>query len=156
MTKAEFIAKYQNRITVYFDFEELITEPSIAIKEGNKSLSDFLDFYIPRYAKNGVWNNRSIRQIIQDKDSVLVQLKDIIKAPETWDLAPFHNAEELKNQLWPIPIATDCVTGKTLILDSNHTICTLLINGINMNVPYLELVGKDISALGVDLQLMNK
>lgn len=154
MTKADFIAKYKNLITVFFNFEELASAPTITLRDCTKSVTEFLDFYVPRYAKNGLWDNRHITQIIQDDDSVIVQLKDIIASPAAWGVEPFHNANELSEQLWPVPIATDSEAGKTLVLDSNHTICTLLIAGIKMDVPCVELVGDELSKLGPDLLLM--
>ncbi len=155
MTRGEFIDKYRALIRVYFNFEELKDKSSIIIKEGIRPLNEFLNFYVPRYAKEGMWNDQPIEQILHDRDSILVQLKDVIDAPESWDLIPFQNADELRYKLWPIPIATDSESGRTLILDSNHTICTLLVNKVDIDVPYCELVGKDISGLGADLLLMN-
>lgn len=155
MNKDQFVETYRERIRVHFNFDMLRDEPAIAIRQGARPVREFLNYYVPRYAKRGVLNNQPIEEIIHDSDSSLVKLKDIISAPESWDLIAFQNVDELKKGLWPIPVAFDSESGKTLILDSNHTICTLLINGIDMDVPYIELHGKDLSSLGADLKLMS-
>lgn len=154
MTKAEFVAKYRNIITVYFSFEELINNPDITIKESDRHLSEFLEFYSPRYTKNGRWDDRHISQIAQDKTSTITQLKDIVPSPANWGFQTFENARELAESLWPVPLATQELSGKTLILDSNHTICTLLKAGLNVRVPCVQLSGANISELGIDLRLM--
>jgi len=154
MTKAQFTAEYKNLFTIYFNFEKFGNNQSVAIKESDKQLTEFLEFYTPRYAKNGYWDNRSIEQIVQDGDSTIVQLKDVMPSPAEWGLQPFDEATALSKSLWPIPIATDALSGKTLILDSNHTVCTLLQAGINIQVRCIELTSDNLSDLGVDLRLM--
>lgn len=154
MTKAEFIAKYKDLITVRFNYKALADNPAITITESNRALTEFLEFYVPRYAKAGSWDNRDIGQIAPDASSVIVRLQDVLASPAAWGLRPFSNARRLGEVLWPVPIATDAQSGKTLILDSNHTICTLLTAGMNIDVPCVEVSGDNLAALGPDLKLM--
>ena len=154
MTEAEFIAKYTNLIRLHFDFNEIASNSTIRVVESEKELNEFLEFYIPRYETKGRWDNRHIDQIIADDDSNIVQMKDVISSPDDWGLSLFPNANTLSKELWPIPIATDTLSGKTLILDSNHTVCTLLFSRMNIRVRCAELIGQDLSKIGTDLSLM--
>jgi hypothetical protein len=156
MTKDEFIAKYQSLIRVRFDTNELIINPNIRLRKANKPLHEFLSFYVPRYSNEGVWDSRPIEQIIEDGRSQLVQVREVIASPEDWNLIRFTDAGSLSKELWPIPIATDTSTHKTLLLDSNHTVCTLLGAGIDIKIKCIEIIGDELSALGTDLKLMQR
>ena len=155
MNKTQFVQEYRSLVRVHFNPAELISNPSINIITTDKTLSDFLDFYSPRYTKDGKWDNRPVEQIIQSQALSLARLKDIISSPADWGFTPFANVSRLAQSLWAIPIATDISSDRTLILDSNHTICTLLFAGINIKVRCVEIIGNDLSALGTDLRIMH-
>lgn len=154
MNVSDFIERYRNLVTVQFDFDGLAAAHDVVIKESRKPLADFLEFYVPRYSKGGSWDDRGIDQIVNDDASSIVQLKDVIASPADWGLPVFPDAESLRKRLWPIPLATDLNTDRTLILDGNHSICTLLIANMNGMVPCVEVTGDQLSALGTDLKLM--
>lgn len=154
MNIEEFISKYSDIITVHFNFELLATDQTIVIEETDMNLLEFLEFYVPRYEKDGHWDDRPIEQIIGDGNSTLVQLKDVISSPTEWGLKPFTDAKKIVKKLWPIPIVSDSSLGRTLVLDSNHTLCTLILAGLNCKVRCVELKGENLSSLGTDLRLM--
>lgn len=112
MNKEEFISKYSDIITVHFNFELLATDQTIVIEETDMNLLEFLEFYVPRYEKDGHWDDRPIEQIIGDGNSTLVQLKDVISSPTEWGLKPFTDAKRSSKSCGQFPLFQTVASGE--------------------------------------------
>lgn len=125
MTKAKFIQRYQtSKIRVLFNYDVFIRDDTISVVEETIALSEMLAYFVPKYKKDCKLDRREIIEQIADHTVMPLTVAEVFPDPVKWDLY----LEELPeiNALEPIPVATDASTGKSLILDSNHTLVSLI------------------------------
>lgn len=99
-----------------------IENETIKITEETVRLSDVLDFYVPKYKKHGEFDPRSFNEQNSDLEVQPLTVRQTMSNPGKWDLAIPSQQRPSIDKLQPIPIATDLKSGRTLLLDSNHTV----------------------------------
>jgi hypothetical protein len=157
MTKDEFAAKYKNDIGLSeFMWDVFLAQSGIEIDLVEKTVDEIQGFYVARYQKNGQWDPKFDRfiNVINDPDVKPVKVKDVLQDLESWDL----NSDSLTpaENLHPIPIATD-ISGKTLILDSNHTLCGHIANSrITSPVRFVELKFDYVESVILDFLIIKR
>jgi len=146
--KRAFLNQYLPRIGTHLRVPYFLANDDIKIVETELTLEQFLQFYIPRSAKNGVYDPRSIELREVDLKSEPVTLYMARLAPDEWDL----RAREIPESFWPIPIATDTVANCTLILDSNHLLANLSEN--EASLPVVQIMGPNLENLVTDFKII--
>ena len=148
MDKRAFLNQYLPRIGTHFNDTYFRDNDDVKVVKTNLTFGQFLQFYIPRSAKNGVYDPRSIELREVDPESVPVILDRARLAPDDWDLP----ARQVLEPLWPIPIATDTVANCTLILDSNHLLANL--KDSEASLPVVQIIGPNLENLVPDFKII--
>lgn len=124
MSNEEFLKEYGDDIRITaFARDVFLTRSDTEINIVQKHRDEILRFYTPRYHKNDEYVDDFSGSLMNPQVKplkVIDALDDLAK----WDLV--IDTVPPINQLRPIPIVTDRVSGKTLILDGNHMVCGLL------------------------------
>jgi hypothetical protein len=162
MNKTEFIDIYMNGarplIRAKLNSRRLLASEEIEIKRSSKKISELLDFYVLRYAKGGKLDGRSIDSKLSDKSTQLLQLKEVINDLGKWDLETSDKLPR-RDDMWPIPLATDVVTGTTILLDSNHTLAAIVKNqqlSADTTIACAELIGPNMARVLPDFGFTKK
>lgn len=156
MDKVRFMREFRAFITVWFDNYEFVSNPFITVHSSTRPLKDFLDFYSPWWYDRSGREVARIEDVLADKSMNALTITDAARHPEKWDT--FSTVLPL-NQIWPIPIATDTTIGKTLILDSNKTLCRLVFKSkhpLDQKITVVEIVGPDLQRLNGDLKALRQ
>lgn len=134
---------------------------TIQIKEETIQLRNMLDFYVPKYEKHGKFDARGFDEQALDLEVSPLTIKKTMLEPGQWDLAIDSNDRPSINQLRPVPIATDLKSGKTLILDSNHTLASILgeldkkaLESTNLSVVHITGIG--LEGFVPDFMILNR
>ena len=159
ITKSEFITLYRPRIQMIFNNDDFFQNQSIVIAEKTKTLTEFLNFFVPKYKKNGVFDVRGFEDQILDPNTKTLRLSDVYGEPDKWGLAQTSELPMI-GSLNPIPVATDLKSGKTLILDSNHTLANILNQSEQIDrrtqLRVVEITGRDLAAVIQDFHILNR
>jgi hypothetical protein len=131
MTKADFLKQFANKssavhIRMALNYAAFLENPTIKIREEVISLRELLDFYVPKYEKHGKFDIQHYDIQAGDPEVLPLTIRQAMRDPAKWDLAIDSGDRVDLNQLGIVPIATDHKSGKTLLLDSNHTIVSSL------------------------------
>lgn len=160
MNKEIFLEKYRNvkkpKIQVYFNEKEFLQNDNIVIEEDAIKIDVLKSFYVARYTKNGEMDDRSIEDKITDTSTSLVRIETAMLAPSYWRLSMENRATPSNEELWPIPVATS-TCNKTMILDSNHTILSVIkTSGSNVNIPIIRISGTNMESVIEDFIILNR
>jgi len=150
MDKHNFFDFYNNKIRVHFDHDRFLHDKDIQLVTHDKQLSEVLHFYTPWYHKRGELA-ASIEEVLKDNKYAPIQVRDIPSLEQTR-----FPAGDLPATLWPIPVVTDAVTGRTVVLDSNHTLAAIIhtYKDLDKTIPVIEISGKGAVSLNIDLQII--
>lgn len=162
MNKAQFLDFYYDNqaplIICWFDELRFLANDTISIVTRNIPLAEALDFYVFRYSVNGTYDDRPIEEKLDDEVTSLITAGEAVTDISRWDLE--LPGEELSlDRLWPIPIATDMGSGKTLILDGNHTLANLAADMRDKPLtmlPFVEVSGHDLARIVPDFKVLNR
>lgn len=155
MTKHEFLETFGADIRLAgFMTDAFLACPDLEITAVEKNIDDILQLYVPRYQKNGELVEGFL-SLLQDPVVRPVRVAEALPALRKWDL---HLTKLPKaNELRSIPVATDAASGKTLILDGNHTLCGLMANAqIAQPVSFVEIKSNNIAHVVLDFLLINR
>lgn len=159
LSKHKFIDMYRPKIIIFFDDAAFSQNQSITVEEKSKPLSEMLDFFVPKYAKNGAFDDRDFKSQVTDLDVTPLKLSRVSVEPKKWGLEQTSELP-LVGSLGPIPIATDLSSGKTLILDSNHTLANMISLGKFTNttaqLKVVEIIGRDLAPAIQDFYILNR
>lgn len=159
MNKLEFLQTYGDKLTIWFDYAEFERDDAFTVAEGRVSLDGLGTYFVPRYKKHGVCDNRSIEEQFDDEDVLPVTAAEASADPEKWNLGLGARPLSTVDALWPIPVAIDIETGHALILDSNHSVVNLLCArelGANPEVALAQVSGPHLERLIADFAVLNR
>lgn len=164
MDKNEFSVLYltpPTKIRVSFDVCLFLQDQSVGIIEETIRLADLLDYYVPSFEKNGIYDTRDIADKINDLSTTPLTMSFVVNDPAKWGLGSTGQLTSDVDRLDLVPIASDTKSGRTLILDSNHTLVNL-IHGLNTNVleqktlSVVRIIGADLQYILDDFKIINK
>jgi hypothetical protein len=150
------LREYRALITEWFDEEEFRTNPSIKVRTGTRALSDFLHFYNPWWYSRDGRPIGKFEEVLADDSARATTVAEEAGRPDKWDNS---SAPLALDQIRPVPIATDTSIGKTLILDSNRTICRLIFRDkspLDQKITVVEVIGPDLQSLNGDLKALRQ
>jgi hypothetical protein len=157
MDKRQFLNFYRNPantyINVHFYDHEFISNSDIKVNVKIYKLSDMLDFYVPRFQKNKRLDQRAIEEKEMDPLTYLLRLRKVRENPKKWDLQKTGDLPK-REDLFPIPIAKDFASHKTLILDSNHLLANFPIDHPPLLVA--EITGNNLEKIVRDFKILNR
>jgi hypothetical protein len=144
--KRAFLDQFREFITVWFNDDEFLENDSIKVKSQKLTLKDFLDFYNPWYVDETGRAVGDIEQVLQDKSISILKVSQSNSYTKLWE------REESSKPLItrPVIIATDEKIQKTLILDSNKTICRLIFkynSSLTQTIHTCRISGPDLQKL---------
>lgn len=155
MRKHDYINTYLGespKIRVFFDVKSFLNDETIMLEEEDIAVADALGWYVPKYSKAGVYDDRYFEIQRDDKTIVPVTLGRVSLNPSNWDLSISAGKLLRAEDLSPVPIATDMNSGATLLLDSNHTLSNLVyIDNSDQALPRLNTI-KTVSLTGYSLE----
>ena len=161
MTKDQFIEAYvPARISMLFDVAAFMQNRTITISEERMDLQKLQTYFVPKFAKNGRFDKRHISFQVIDPEVTPITLKQAALDPASWGLSLRSVPAPLKS-FYPVPIATNLLDQKNLILDSNHTL-TNLISKLNpadiesTNIPVIRISGTNMEGVLPDFQILNR
>ncbi len=164
MDKSEFLAQFvyqPDKIRMLFDVPLFLQNATIEITQEEVSLRELLDFYVPKYKKEGKFDSRGIEEQITDPGTLPLAVNEAILDPEKWNLSIGSEKLPRLEQLDTVPIATDLMSGKTLLLDSNHTIISLvskidpdLLSEGKLTV--VRIIGRGLEEIIRDFRILNR
>jgi hypothetical protein len=159
--KTEFLDFYHNKsntlIGIWFDEAKFLADHMIKIQDKNISLTQALDIYLPKYIKAGKPDRRPFEEQIGDRACTPIKIKQAITDLSAWGLeSPNHPPI---SELWPVPVGYDVGSGKRLLIDSCHTICSLAAEHKNqpaLTLRIVEISGSNLDELIGDFRMINK
>lgn len=153
--KQEFLRRYLPLIRVRLDWAKFMSDATIELYMGLVTAKQVSQFYVPAYVRGGQLDNRPIEDKLTDPHSKLIRFSTAATQPEKWNLlAP---TSLTLNRLHRVPIATDVHSGKTLILDSNHTLATrAAVLGTSKPVAVYRVLGVNLQTLLDDFRVLNR
>jgi hypothetical protein len=166
MNKSKFLELYINcpgevKIRMALVIPSFLENETIRITEETIQLKDMLDFYVPKYEKHGKFDSRDFNEQVLDPEVLPLTIKQTMLKPGRWDLAIESDGRPGYDLLHPIPIATDLKSGKTLLLDSNHTITSIVgelsaknLEGITLSV--VHVTGNGLEDFIPDFRILNR
>lgn len=164
MDKQKFIEEYINRpdkIRVIFHVGAFLQNLSIIYSEERIGIDKVLKFYVPKYSKNGSLDERRIEDQINDPAVVPLRVEDAVSDPSAWGLDASDELVDNIAELNPIPVATDLSSGRTLLLDSNHTIVNILKNlsqdsFASQSISIVRITGEGLEDVIEDFKILNR
>ena len=155
--KTEFIRQYKDRILLHFDYGVFLDSDDIGLRETSRTLKDICLYFTPWYQKNGTVEHR-IEVVLADEGYRAIRVREAKEYPAAY----MSNGSSIGRSLimlWPLPIATDLKLGKTLLLDSNCTIQSLLTGheiDLLEEVPVIEIFGDRLHRLNPDFKVLER
>ena len=164
MNKLDFLSYFvyqPDKIRMRFIVSSFFQNATIEITKEEVNLRDVLDFYVPKYKKEGKFDTRVIDVQVLDFEILPLKVCEVMLDPIKWDLGIDSDKLPSVERLYPIPIATDLISGRTLLLDSNHTITSIVgkldlshINKIKISV--IRIKGRGLEAIIGDFNILNR
>lgn len=162
MDKLEFLNSFiyaPNRIRMQFDIEAFMNDETILVVEEKLSLEELLSYYVPKYEKQGERDIRDIKQQLKDPDVFPLLLSKAMQDPVKWDLNISTKSLPPIDRILPIPVATDLISQKSLLLDSNHTITATLSRlnpDLSTKIDVVRLIGTNLEDIIGDFGILNR
>lgn len=164
MDKTEFLEFYihhPNRVRMIFNEVPFLQNQTIKITQETICLIDVLNFYVPKFKKNGDLDSRGIELQISDPEIMPLTVREVVSAPVKWDLGETGNLITNITQLVPVPMATDTKGGKTLLLDSSHTIVNIISKTDSntfgdIELPIIRISGEGLEDIIGDYKILNR
>lgn len=162
MDKQEFLNTFiyaPDKIRMRFDVETFLNDETIQLVKEKLSLEDLLSYYVPKYEKRGERDIRDIKQQLKDPDVFPLLLSKAIQDPVKWDLNISTKDLPPTEKIQPIPVATDLISQKSLLLDSNHTITATLSRlnpDLSTEIDIVRLIGTNIEDIIGDIGILNR
>ena len=162
MDKQEFLNTYiyaPSKIRMRFDVEAFISDETIQVVKEKLGLQDLLSYYVPKYEKQGERDMRDIKQQLKDSDTHPLLLNKAILDPVKWDLNISTKSLPPIEKIQPVPIATDLISQKSLLLDSNHTITAILSRlkpDLSTKIDIVRIIGTSLEDVIGDFGILNR
>lgn len=158
MDKSYYLKMYrQPKIRVWFNDDNFMSDPSLSISEERISSEELMDFFVPRTKKNGTLDDRGIEEKVRDSNIALITVREAVKNPVAWDLAIDEMMLPTTENMLPIPIATNIQNGRTLLLDSNHCVVTILSKATGtFTLSVVRLQGDNLENIIEDFKILNR
>lgn len=162
MNKSEFISLYRKpKITVWFEDRLFLDDDSTQVNQEEIEVEEMLDYFVPKYVKNGELDTRGIDEQIRDAGCLPITVREASYNPAKWGLSPDGRVILELLMLSPIPIATDNESGKSLLLDSNHFIVNLVDRTskdelMSYKIHVVRITGNELGTLIPDFKILNR
>ena len=156
MDKNAFLKDYGPKLRIWFNADKFLKDDSVTVIKEKIKLKQFLDFFVLRYKKNDKYDDRSFEDQKDDSVTQLITVDVAVADPKKWHL---DVTKPLKlNELKAIPIATDTHTLKTLVLDSNHHIVSLIHSGLpsDTELPVIRIIGPNLDKIIGDFIVLSR
>jgi hypothetical protein len=161
MDKNYFIEQYRRpKITIWFCDDIFLQDHQITVDEEMIYPEELQNFFVVKYQKNGVFDSRGFEQQREDFNVRPVTVAQASLKPADWDLAlGSRNMPSIES--WnPIPVATDTASGRTLILDSNHSVVNIISSLVGKNsgaiFPLVRIQGANLQRILPDFEIVNR
>lgn len=144
-----------------FNVAPFLQNQTIRITQETVCLIDVLNFYVPKFKKDGEFDNRGIEIQINDLETLPLTVREVVSAPMKWDLGETDDLITDITQLTPVPMATDTKSGKALLLDSSHTIVNIISSSDSnklgdIELPIIRITGEGLGDIIGDYKILNR
>ena len=162
MDKQEFLNTFiyaPDKIRMRFVIEAFLNDETIQVVKERLSLEELLNYYVPKYEKRGDRDIRDIKQQLKDSDVSPILLSKAVQDPVRWDLNISTKNLPPIDKIQPVPVATDLISQKSLLLDSNHTITATLSRlnpDLSTKIDIVRLIGTNLEDIIGDFGILNK
>lgn len=162
MEKSQFLNQFvfnPKKITMLFNVNAFIADQALKITTERISTTELLDYYVPKYEKNGKRDARNIEQQITDPYVSPLTVRQVKNYPARWDLDIDITRLPAAKLLEPVPVATDLKSGKTLLLDSSHTITNMIMeHKLNQHskIDIVRISGSRLDNIVSDFAILNR
>jgi hypothetical protein len=157
VTHQEFIDTFINtgKVTLWGSPELLLARHDVKIVRDEVAASDLRGYFVPRFTDaNGNWIRR-FEDVRINPNASPVKLRLATINPVSWELEKGSRTLPDPNKLNEIPVATDTVSGKTLILDSNHTLVNLF-EQLPEKIRVVCIQGPRLNQIFKDFEIINR
>ena len=158
MNKQEFLktfrsAKAQHPIIMIFNDDVFQNDDNVSLIEEEVSLEEVLEYFVPKFEKDGHLDMRGIHEQVADPNVLPLTVSKASSDPARWGLS--LDTIPAVESLSLIPVATDLTTGRSLILDSNHTIVSLVSKLApeslsSLKISVVRILGNGLDSLSID------
>ena len=162
MDKLEFLNTFvyaTDKIRMRFDVKAFMSDETIQVVKEKLSLEELLSYYVPKYEKHGERDIRDMKQQLKDPDVFPLLLSKAIQDPVKWDLNISTNSLPTIDKIQTVPVATDLISQKSLLLDSNHTITATLSKlkpNLSTKIDIVRIIGTGLEDVIGDFGILNK
>lgn len=143
-----------------FNAKKFTEEPGVSVVVEDVTLAELSDYFVPRFQKDSHLDQRGIEEQIADPNTQPLTAVEAAASPARWNLDTESDEPTPIESLDIVPVATDLQTGKTLILDSNHTLVHIINSAgqvsHNSSIPVARIIGNDLSDIVPDFYILNR
>ncbi len=124
----------------------------LQFRERSVNTGDMRDWYTPWYYRRE--EEVSLNEAtINDQSVHAMRLSEVPRLSR--DLGRNRDIACRPVPFWPVPVATDTETGRTLVLDGNRTLAAMLIRRMHQDVPVVEILGRRLASIIGSFAIVN-
>lgn len=152
---------YWPNITLCKDEATLRRDSDVTVSEAECSLEDAANYYCPWYYDVDTKQElrKGFKELLQDPRARAARIKEVdSRFKEKWKkIQQLINDFEKGASLWPCPVATDIAIGKSLVLDSNHTLVAIYnLWSRDRRLKVIEVRGPSLSRIFCDFDIIGR
>jgi len=151
----DFIEQYiqTGKVSLWVDPRLLLRE-DLEVSEEEIPTATLASYYVPRYVDDEDILIPKFEGVLANPKPALVSLKQAANNPADFDLMVGNRTLPDLSDIRPIPVATDTISHRTLILDSNHTVSNMF-DQLPEHVKVIRIKGAHLEQIFGDFQVIN-